>query len=90
LQAYHIGSNDSLGLVHTRFFICRFLRLPLPLLLPSDSRWVDTQRQYEAKLPTYAKRRMSPTSNMIVMARIVPMPGSVSRQLNASLSFTCF
>src|SRR5215471_16103100 len=54
------------------------LTLPVPLRLPLLSFVLSTPRQYEAECPTLGKRLIAPVSNVIVWAKIGPMPWTVS------------
>ena len=60
---------------HARYLLPFFV-LPSPFFLLLLSRRLSTQRHYELKLPTLAKREMVPVSSMIVVARTGPMPGT--------------
>src|SRR5215468_1472388 len=63
-----------------------FLTLPVPLRLPLLIFVLSTQRQYEAEFPTVGKRLIAPVSSVIVWAKIVPIPCTVS---NCSYDGVC-
>jgi len=55
-----------------------FLTLPVPVRLPWLLFVLSTQRQYEAECPTLGKRLIAPVASVMVGAKIVPMPWTVS------------